>query len=196
MALITTAEAKTLIPTLNGTDDDAWIATLITAVGQAFGRWCGYPGNTPVMESTSYTRDYDGNGGRDLALDVWPVTAITSVYDDTTLDFTSSTYLLSASDYAIVNSRTLRLKSTATHSAWSEGTGNVRVAFTAGYSAIPDDVKRLAQMAVRHAYDLRQTQGKTSVSQGQGNTSFADPSWLPAEVKQGLAGYRLPRVFL
>ena len=45
-------------------------------------------------------------------------------------------------------------------------------------------------------YDRRQTQGKTSVSQGQGTTSMVDPSLLALEVKQGLIDFRLPGSFL
>lgn len=198
MALTTVASAKTAIPSLSAdsTTDDAVITDLIAVVGHAFARYTGYPGTSPTMQSASYTRDFDGDGTRDLTLDVWPVTAITSIRVDPTLDFTDDTYLLDSGDYVLLNSRTVRLKSTAAVQAFASGTGNVRIAFTAGLGSVPDDLARLANLAVRAAYDLSSHQGKTSVSQGGVSIGLTDPSWLPAEVRQGLATYRLPRVWL
>ncbi|WP_230685362.1 hypothetical protein, partial [Streptococcus pneumoniae] len=88
----------------------------------------GYPpasaSATPTMESTSYTLYLTGTGGRDLYLPIRPTTAVASVYDDPDLDFTSSTYLVSSSDYAIVwdprRGSVLRLTSTATWGVWSD----------------------------------------------------------------------------
>ena len=195
MALITVAEAKTLIPSISGTDDDSLLGTLITQAGVAMARYCGYPGDAPTMESASYTRDLDGNGTREIWLDVWPATAITSVYDDPEQDF-GADRLVASTDYAIVNKRKLRLTSSSAQGVWTEGGGTVRVAYTAGFATVPDDLKSLCALQVRHMYDRRQTQGKTSVSQGQGTTSIVDPSLLAMEVKQGLIDFRLPGSFL
>ena len=194
--LVSAAEARLAIPELSGTAEDTNLETLITRVGEAFARHCGYPGTSPTMESTSYTRDLDGPGGRDLVLDVWPVTAISSVYDDVTLDFTDSQYLVSSSDYVIVNGRTLRLKSTSTHGAWSKGQGQIRVAFTAGYATVPGALKQLAIMAVKHWFDLRRTQGKSNTSQGGVSVGFRDEEFLPAMVRRGLSDFLLPRAIL
>lgn len=195
MALITVAEAKTLIPSLSGTADDTLLTTLIGQAGVAMARYCGYPGDAPTMESASYTRDLDGNGTREIWLDVWPATAITSVYDDPDLDFAAASLVASGS-YSIVDKRRLRLTSTATQGTWTEGTGTVRVTYTAGFATVPDDLKSLCALQVRHMYDRRQTQGKTSVSGGQSNIGLVDPAWLAEEVKQGLMELRLPRSYL
>lgn len=121
MPLITVAEAKTQIPVLSsGTADDSLITTLILEADRIMARFCGYPGTAPTMASTSYTRDFDGDGTRNLRLDVWPVTAITSAYDDLDQTFGADTLVASA-DYAIVNARTLRLTATAAHGTWQEG---------------------------------------------------------------------------
>ncbi len=194
--LVTAAEARLQIPELSGTAEDTNLETLITRVGAAFARYCGYPGSSPTMESTSYARYYDGPGGRDLVLDVWPIVSISSIYDDTTLDFTDSQYLVSSSDYVVVNGRIVRLKNTSTHGAWSEGAGQIKVSFTAGYATVPDDLKQLVIMAVKHWFDLRRIQGKSNTSQGGVSVGFRDEEFLPAMVKAGLSPFRLPRAIL
>jgi hypothetical protein len=198
MSLTTRAAAKLSIPALatDSTADDDLIDALILAADRAFARYCGYPGVAPSMESTAYTRDFDGDGTRDLTLDVWPVTAVSQVYDDPTRDFESASYLVSSGDYSLRNSRTLTLKSIASHAAWTKADGVIRVTFTAGYATVPDDLKRLANLAVRAAFDLGAHQGKTSVSQGGVSVGLTDASWLPLEVRQGLAPFRLPGAFL
>ena len=202
MALITAAEARELNPSLTGTGDDTLIGTLITAVGRAFARHCGYPaasvGGNATMESATYTRYYDGPGGRELTLDVWPVTAITSIEDDVTRDFDGSTYLVTSTDYAIREGARglVLLKATATHGAWGTGSGVIKAVYTAGYSTVPDDLKQLAKQAVKHWYDLRTSQGKASTSQGSTTISLRDEDLLPALVQQGLSRYRLPRAWL
>ena len=196
--LITAEEARLQIPGLTGTGEDSKLETLITALGRAFARHCGYPGTNPSMESTSYTRFLDGPGGRDLVLDVWPVVSVTSLYDDPTLDFTDSQYLVSSGDYAVIdaNQGLVRLKSTATHGAWNTAKGCIKATYTAGYATVPDDLKHAARLAVRAWWDLLASQGKKSVSQNGNSTQFEDAAFLTIPVKQALSQFLLPRVFL
>lgn len=194
--LVTAAEVRLAIPELSGTAEDTNLETLITRIGAAFARYCGYPGNSPTMESASYTRYMDGRGGRDLTLDVWPVTAISSVYDDPTLDFTDSRYLVSSSDYYLIDGRYLRLKSTAQWPAWTKGRENIKVAFTAGFASVPDDLKQLAIVAVKHWFDLRKTQGRFNASVGGISVGFRDEDLMPAMVRQGLSLFCLPRALV
>lgn len=200
MALITAAEARLAIPELSGTSEDTNLDTVIAAVGRAFARKCGYPpasvGGNPTLESATYTRYLTGRGGRDLTLDVWPATSITSVQDDPVLDFDGSTYLVASTDYAIVDGRILRLKSTATHGSWSKSAGAIKVVFAAGYSTVPDDLKHLARLGVRHWWDLRKIQGRVSQGNGQQDATYRDEDFLPSLVLQGLGAFVLPRAFL
>jgi len=202
VALISATEARYALPGI--TDEATLLTVLIDAVGHAFARKCGYPpatvGAAPTMESTSYTLDHDSIGGRDLLLRVTPATAITSVYDDAGLDFTDSTYLVPSTDYAIVEGRLLRLKSTATWGTWGVGSGRIRVAYTAGYVTVPADLKNLARMAVKYLFELRRTQGKASESsEGGGSVSYQDTARgmgdrfdLPDYIMAGLGPYVLP----
>lgn len=197
MALLTAAEARVYIPSLSGTGSDTLLDTLISRAGAALARYCGYPPASatasPTMESTSYTIDFTGQGGRDLDLGLYPVTAITSVYDDPDLDFTDAADLVASSDYAIQRGRVLRLTSTSTHGAWSTTPEAIRVAFTAGYSTIPADMKDIAGRAVRAAYDWLSTAGKLSMSQGGLSVQYPDEAFLTPHVELALAPHRLAR---
>ena len=200
MALLTAAEARVYIPSLSGTGTDTLLDTLISRAGAVLARYCGYPPASatasPTLESTSYTLDYTGDGGRDLDLGLYPVTAIASAYDDPDLDFTDTAALVDSGDYGIQRGRVLRLKSTATHGAWSTTPEAIRVAFTAGYSTIPADLKDIAGRAVRAAYDWLQTAGKTSVSQGGGSVQYPDEAFLAPYVVEALAPHRMPRAII
>lgn len=192
--LVTVAEAREGCPKApDGPNGDALLTSLITRWGATAARRCGFPpasaGASPTMESTSYTLNHDGRGGRDLQLRVYPATAIASVYDDPTLDFTDSTYLVASSDYALVeNGRILRLKSTATHGAWGRGPSRIRVAMTAGHATTPDELKQLCILGVRNWFDLRDQQGKTGAAQGGNSASFDQAAFLPEWIEAPLVG--------
>lgn len=204
MALITAAQARERIPSLEGSTSDTLLDTMIAALGAAFARYCEYPaasvGGNPTMESASYTRYLDGSGTRELVLDVWPVTAITSIEDDPTEDFDGSTYLVTASDYGSGaregNRGLVLLKATASHGVWNEGRRNIKAAFTAGFSTVPNDLQEIAKMAARDAWEARNHQGKKSQSQGDTSTTWNDDDFLTAPVRRALAPFRLPRAFL
>lgn len=190
MALITAAEARENIPSLSGTDTDTLLTTLITVVGRLFARFCGYPGKTPTMESASYTEILTARG-RDLRLSFGPLIAITSLYDDPTLDYTASTYLIASSNWQVldVDRGWLRLLSTASYAQWSGVQDAIKVTYTAGYATVPDDLKQLARLAVRHLYDNRQVQGRQASSVAGASEQLQPEALLPQIVLDGLAFY-------
>ena len=214
MALITAPQAREKIPSLSGTGEDTLLDTMIAAAGVAFARYCGYPaasvGGNPSMEAATYTRYMDGPRpsattpegraleARCLTLEVWPVNSITSIEDDPTWDFDGASYLVASTDYTLRdgNRGLVVLKSTAAHGQWSSIDGAIKVVYSGGFSAGPATLKELCKHAVRHAYDLRATQGKTNLSQGGVSIGLRDEDYLPALVKQGLDNFRLPRSLL
>lgn len=208
MAIISSAEALAQIPELTGTTEGTKLDTLIAGLGPAFASYCGWPAASatalPTMESASYTFYVTGEGGRDLLLPVRPITAVSSVYDDPTLDFTASTYLVSSSDYTLTwipgTGQMLRLSSTATHGVWSTTPGAIRIVCTAGYATVPDGLKRIAEMAVRNWWDMRKTRGQAAPQGVAGAARGGRPPrrevdvWLPDHVREALAagGFVLP----
>ena len=174
MALITAAEARAQLPGLTGTGDDTAIDVMIGRVDRVFARWCGYPaasaGGNASMEDASYVL-YNGPGGlvtvldsRRIQLGVWPVTAVTSIYDDTTEAYGAA---VTASYYAIINGDAGIIEYTLTSGqAWRDTTAghNLKVTATCGWVTIPDDLKQAVMMMVRHWRDLRHVQTKTSAN--------------------------------
>lgn len=200
MALITAAEARTRIPELTGTTLDSVLDHLIAAIGRAFARYCGYPRTTTgthTMESASYVSYLDGRGERDLYLPARPITAVSSVYDDPTLDWTSSTYLVPSGDYgSILDGARLHLTSTSTWGVWGKGAGRIKVAYTAGFTSVPDDLKLACEIAVRAHYDSVKTQGKKVVSVNNQTLTYRDEELIPPAARQILdVGYVLPAAF-
>lgn len=201
MALITAAEARTHIPELTGSAEDAVLDILIAAVGATLAAWCGYPpptaGGTPTLESASYVEFVDGPGGRWLQLPTRPVTAIGSIYDDTAWSWGAST-LVASGDYAINDGREglVLLTETATHGSWSVGRRAVKASYTAGYSTVPADIKEACRVAVRAVWDLRRTQGKANVSGGNVSLSLQDEKVVIDVARELLQHRRLPRAWL
>lgn len=205
MALITETEALRMVPDLTVGAESTLIGELIEQAGHLIAAFCGYPSADGIaastMESASYVRYLTGDGTRDLVCDVGPVTAVSSIYDDPTLDFTSSTYLVDAGDYAVpavAPRRTIRLTSTSTHGVWSTTPGGIKATVTAGYTTVPAGLKRCAQLAVRHMLTERAKLGVASDSANGASATYDDPSFLPPECKQILLGdgFVLPRRFL
>lgn len=198
MALITTTEAKQQIPALTGTTDDTLLTELISVAGGLIAKYLGYPsasvGGTPTAESASYTRYMDGPGGRILTLDVYPVTAVASIYDDLDWDYAADD-LVASGDYSIIegDKGMIMLSSTSAHGSWSVAKRAIKASFTAGYATVPDWLQQAARITVRAMYDSRNSQGKENKSEGGVNVSFVKPSVLPLEAKQILAPYRLAR---
>lgn len=201
MALISATEARGHIPQLTGTAEDALLELWIARVGAVFAAWCGYPpasaGAAPSMESASYTRYLDGPGGRDLVLDVWPVTAVASIYDDANWTWAAADLVASA-DYAILDGSTglVLLTETATHGEWSLSRRAIKATFTAGYSTVPAALKMAAILAVRNAWNLRSEQGRSNVSGNGVSLGLRDEEILSPAVRQALWPFRLPRALL
>lgn len=203
MALVTAAQARLALPGLTGTGEDTNIGTVIARVGAIFARWCGYPpasaGAVCTMESTSYTL-YSGHAGhvdvlegRYLRLRVWPVTAISAIYDDPNEAYGTA---VTASLYEIVDGNEGLVRYTiAGGGAWSEPsdafTRAIKVSCTAGFSTVPADLEHAAVMMTKHLWNLRHTAGKSNVNAGQSSAQVRDEE-IPAAVREVLGRFRLP----
>jgi len=203
MALITAAEARTMIPELStsSTDEDTLIDTLIARVGALLAAWCGYPpasaGGTPTLESASYTEYLDGPGGRELRLPIYPVTAVASIYDDTAWTWGSDA-LVASTDYAISDGRVglVLLKETSTHGSWSAARRSLKVAFTAGYATVPADIKAACAHAVRQVWNFRTEQGRANVSGGVVSLSLREEEIVNRIARELLSARRLGSAWL
>lgn len=205
MALMTASALRDAIPELTGTAEDTRLETLIARIDATFATYCGYPAASatasPTLESASYTLYLTGNGGRELRLPIRPVTAITSIEEDEDLTFDGSSYLVASSDYTLVydpaRGQFVRLKYTATHSAWGTTPLAIKAVVTAGYSTVPGNILEAARMAARDWWQRRSRSGLTSRSGGQGGSqSFRDEIIFTPEIEIMLAQFCLPQTVL
>jgi hypothetical protein len=187
-----------------GVDADTIDALCLTA-SALIARVCGYPTPSasapPSMLSTAYTLIISSPGGRDLPLPVWPVTAVSSVYDDPSGDFEAES-LVDADDYAIKylpgSGWVLRLAKDSTQGEWTRGRDVIQITFTAGYTNPPEALAQAAIALVRHLYEQRTATRQESASVGGASYSMGAPSGVPDWIRAMLAagGFILPRAAL
>jgi hypothetical protein len=192
MALITAVEARVYLRGLTGTAEDTTIDTMIARVSALFGSYCGFPTETGVatMESATYVHYLEGPGGYSLRLPVWPVSSVTSIYDDSGRAYASAD-LVSSGDYDVIGDFGLVIaKSTGNHTAWGTGGRAIKATYVAGFATVPADVKHACGLQVAHIWRHRDSIGDSSVSKAGGSASPLPLSLLP-EVKAALRPYRL-----
>ena len=161
MAITTTAEYKAYRG-ITSAAQDTLLGTVVTAVSEAIERYC-----RRTFATASYTERIDGSGTPSIFVKNAPITAIASIklYSGTTLGsaMTSTLYLFDAASAAgeirLVDSEETRifldpLSGMSVHGAsqytsrWPIGHRNVEVAYTGGYSAVPNDLKFIAHEMV------------------------------------------------
>lgn len=200
MALCTAAEVRAYDSSLTDAEDSR-IDLVVAAVGAEFARRCNYPpasvGADPTMESASYTVYTDRGASPVLRLSTSaimlpaaPVTAITSVHDDSDRDYDAGD-LVASGDYDLDGDTGLIvLRPTRSHGGWSSAYAAVKVVCTAGYTTIPDDIKHAAIVQTIAWYRGIQRAGVTNVSQGGVSVGIADRTLMP-DVLDILARYVL-----
>ena len=180
----------------SSTNEDAWIAVLISSSLALVARYLGYApsasGQEASLASTTYTGfRFDTYGGESVRLPFAPITAVASVWDDPDKQFGDSA-LLGASDYEITPGSFdgIDLLPNGTHGRWSRGKKTGKITCTAGYSTLPAGLKHAVCLLVQHAYILPTRQGKQS--DGVQGASFSwRPEDIPVGIQQALAPYML-----
>lgn len=203
MAVLTAAELRaSFLQGISGTAEDTYLGLAITRAEGAIARYLGFPsvsGAVPSLASGSYTRygpDADSGiriDGPNLYLEPRPVSAVTSIYDDTNEAWGSDT-LVSSADYTVF-AWGVRLKPTSSHGEWSETANAIKATFTAGWTTYPVDLVQAVGMLCRHWILLRDRQGYSSLPTEAGNAGLREET-IPAAVKEIIDPLRLPSVFL
>jgi hypothetical protein len=150
VALVTAAEYKASRG-IAGTDFDTRIGEAINAASAKIRSYCGRD-LSDGFEEAARTEVYSGDGTSLIRLAEWPVASIASVkmltaassgaavYGDTVeasayfSDGRGALYRVGGLDWAWTHEGSSRV-------AWPEGSANVQVVYTAGYSTIPDAIK-------------------------------------------------------
>lgn len=188
IALVTMDEAKEFI----GKTDDKDLSVLDTFVNSVCEFIRGYTGrNFPTTTYTSLL--LDGSGWPDMWLPNWPITALTSVYENDTLlventDFYQYADLGKLSRIAALWPTELGL--------WTSRPKGIKVTYTAGYTAgaMPKDLKSacLIQVSSYWTKFLHKSWGEASRSVASQSVTYNEEDILPV-VTATLNRYRRTR---
>lgn len=166
MALTTLADVKTFLG-ISDTSEDVKLTAMVSQADAAIKQYCGRQ-----LESASRTEYYDGDGTAALLLRQRPVTSVTSVHVDEggyagqgTDAFPSTTAWTAGTDFFVRftdesernTGELVAIKGPGTFTAdgdprtwgsWPNGTGNIKVIYLGGYTAVPDDLLLAANLIV------------------------------------------------
>ena len=124
------------------TDYDTWLGTLINQVERAIDNYCRVPSGFFKAGGLSFTEIQDWKEDGEIHTRYYPIITLTKVELDyagynQTADWTeiSSTYYYAKNEYGIIKI----VGKTPGHVV-----NSVRITYTAGYNAVPDDVKLAA----------------------------------------------------
>ena len=192
MALITASEARGYIRTLTSTAEDTIIDTIIGRADGLMAAYCGFPAESgaPTLESATYTHYLDGPAHpREVRLPVWPVTSVTSIYDDPLLDYGATT-LVSSGDYTLYGDEGLVVLNNTASWSWNTARRAIKATYVAGWSTAPNAIKHACALQSAHIFKHRDAIGSTSLSKAGGSATLSALGLLP-EVKEALSPYRL-----
>ena len=207
--IVTAAEFKAFRK-VQGTEDDALIAILVSQISGWVSTWCGRK-----FEQASYDLTYDGNGSRFFFVDYWPVTVGTVVlWQDGLRKWADSTKLIEdtstvTGDFLVhpgengggkierLGGRVAALGADEGSSgSWILGSRVIRVQYQAGYpqATIPGPVKWVANVLLSIEYDLCRdgTHGVRSqrLPTGSGSEAGIISTAMPERCEQVLASWR------
>ncbi len=190
--MITATQFREHYPQIEGTDEDTLLDTFIDRGVGLIADYCGAPlpdgSDARTLGAETYTRRLDGpmlTNRRALCLGVRPVVSVTSVD-------ANGTALTEDVDYEVDREEgILWLIDGGSLTTWPVGHRVIEVEVVAGFATTPPALVAIIAMAVRHLWDLRQTQGVSSYSRDDYSSTRIDAeSALPAAVRSALdSGY-------
>jgi hypothetical protein len=167
--LTTLAAAKAWIATATMSSvDDGVIQEAVTAASQYFLNKVGRPSMSTV---TSFTQRYNGNGNQQLFPLQDPIISISSLtvgcrsYPPS--NGVAPGYLIDASNKSIY----------LIASRFDRGIQNVVLTYSAGFTAVPQDVATSVEMLVAQMYKRRSNVDQASVAMPQGGGTTSYRSW-------------------
>jgi len=174
--------------------DDARLNVLIPSVSQLVKTYCG----NSFLDHYSSAKTEEFNitwATYSVQLSESPVNAITSVQERTAYSEAYSTLTTGAEEYYLdtTTDSILRTNSSGLFRNWPKGVGAVKVVYTAGYSAVPSDLKLavldLITYYLKDEHKQRQSIAGASL-QNQGSTSQSNNVGFPDHIKRVLDLYK------
>lgn len=167
--MATVQDVKTWL-NLSVTTDDALLASLVTDASA----YIQDSLSRDVIQKTYTNEVYHGNGTNRLVLRQYPIQSVTSIV----VTDPSSKVQTTLTDFWF-DDRTIYLGS----GSFTQGAGNVKVTYVAGYTSIPQDMKRATIELTAFMYRSRTRIGSASKQLG-GETGSFNTSDFPASVNR------------
>lgn len=179
---------------IQGTKDDIRLEELVPSVSQLVKTYCG---NSIVdFYSSAKTETISVNYETHIIqLTESPVNSITSVEERASYNESYTTLTTGNYEYYLDTSTDClyRTNGSAYYRNWHRGPGAVRVVYTAGYSAVPADLKLavydLITYYLKDEHKQRQTLAGATL-QNQGSSSMANNPGFPDHIKRVLDLYK------
>jgi hypothetical protein len=190
--LITLQEYKTA-EGITQPKEDARLNVIIPSVSQLVKTYCG---NSIVDYYSSAKTEYVTVDWTThvIQLTESPVNAITTVHERE--DYSSAYVALTTTDheyYLDITTDSLLRTTASGYKSWKKGVGAVKVVYTAGYSAVPSDLKLavldLVTYYLKDEHKQRQSIAGASM-QNQGSTSQTNNVSFPDHIKRVLDLYK------
>ena len=191
--LITLQQYKTA-EGISAPKDDARLNVLIPSVSQLVKTYCGnsFVDFFSSNKTETFTLDW---GTYIVQLTESPVNSIVSVQERQSYSDSYATLTTGAYEYALdsATDSILRTLSSGRYKNWPQGVDAVKVVYTAGYSAIPTDLKLavldLVTYYLKDEHKQRQSIAGASL-QNQGSTSQNNNVSFPDHIKRVLDLYK------
>ena len=193
MANLITLQEYTTAEGITAPKDDARLNVLIPSVSELVKTYCG---NSFVdFYSSNKTEEFNIDWGTHVVqLTESPVNAIVSVQERDSYSSAYVTLTTGAYEYALDKTTDSILRTTGGgYKNWPTGVDAVKVVYTAGYSAVPSDLKLavldLVTYYLKDEHKQRQTIAGASL-QNQGSTSQNNNVSFPDHIKRVLDLYK------
>jgi len=148
IALVSMDQLKELLK-ITGSAEDTIVANTINRASELAATYCG---RRFVVET--YTEFYDGKGKKEMLLRNYPINSVTSLNVDIERDFDSDTDIDVSAD-VMIDKKAGILRLWNDESTFAKGRGNVKVVYSAGYTAgtnVPYDLQDAVLMICMHFY--------------------------------------------
>ena len=139
------------------------------------------------LKSQSHTELRHGRAGNIILLRQYPATAISELAIDQTCKFTDPNTIISSDDYIICDDGNSILY---INCLFPSGYNNVRIKYTAGYTAIPTDLEMACLWLVHFYYRIRETQDIGRTTKSKMDESITILQDAPKDVKDTIERYR------
>ena len=173
--------------------EDLRINALIPSVSQLVKTYCG---NSFVdFYSSNKTETFNIDWGTYIVqLTESPINTIVSVQERQSYSGSYATLTTGAYEYALdTKTDSILRTNSSSYQNWARGVDAVKVVYTAGYSAIPDDLKLavidLVTYYLKDEHKERRVMGGASI-QNQSSTSQKDNVAFPDHIKRVLDLYK------